>query len=72
MVVDPGFGFGKTDAHNLELLARLDESRAFGRPLLVGLSRKGTIGQADRAAGGAAGGCRSALLRSWPSNAERV
>ncbi len=43
--LDPGFGFGKTAAHNLELLRRLDELTALGRPLLVGLSRKRTLGR---------------------------
>jgi len=43
--LDPGFGFGKTVAHNLELLRRLDELAALGRPLLVGLSRKSTLGR---------------------------
>jgi dihydropteroate synthase len=40
IVVDPGIGFGKTLAHNLELIARLSAFRAIGRPVLVGLSRK--------------------------------
>ena len=44
IVLDPGFGFGKTHAHNLELLARLAELTDLGRPLLVGLSRKSTLG----------------------------
>jgi len=44
IVVDPGFGFGKTAAHNLKLLRRLDEFQALGVPVLVGLSRKSTIG----------------------------
>jgi dihydropteroate synthase len=44
LVVDPGFGFGKTAAHNLELLRRLGELRAFGAPILAGLSRKSMIG----------------------------
>ena len=43
--LDPGFGFGKTVAHNVELLRRLDELRALGRPLLVGLSRKSALGK---------------------------
>jgi dihydropteroate synthase len=43
--LDPGFGFGKTDAHNLELLRRLPELAALGRPLLVGLSRKRSLGR---------------------------
>lgn len=45
LVVDPGFGFGKTPAHNMELLARLGEFRALGRPILAGLSRKSTLGE---------------------------
>lgn len=44
IVLDPGFGFGKTHAHNVELLAKLRELRVLGRPLLVGLSRKSTLG----------------------------
>ena len=44
IVVDPGMGFGKTAQHNLEILRRLDEFRATGLPLLVGMSRKSTIG----------------------------
>ncbi|HEY2537469.1 MAG TPA: dihydropteroate synthase [Solirubrobacteraceae bacterium] len=45
IVLDPGIGFGKTLAHNLELLARLDELATLGRPLLVGTSRKSFIGR---------------------------
>jgi dihydropteroate synthase len=40
IMLDPGIGFGKTVAHNLELLDRLEELTALGRPLLVGTSRK--------------------------------
>lgn len=43
--LDPGIGFGKTVAHNLELLRRLDELVALGRPVLVGVSRKGFLGR---------------------------
>jgi dihydropteroate synthase len=43
--LDPGIGFGKTLEHNLELLRRLDVLLALGRPLLVGLSRKSTLGK---------------------------
>jgi dihydropteroate synthase len=43
--VDPGIGFGKTPDQNLELLRRLDELRALGRPVLVGVSRKSTLGK---------------------------
>jgi len=42
--LDPGFGFGKTVAHNLTLLRRLSEFRKLGRPLLIGTSNKSTIG----------------------------
>lgn len=44
ILLDPGFGFGKTLAHNLELLARLDELAEEGLPLLAGLSRKRMLG----------------------------
>ncbi len=43
LCIDPGFGFGKTLAHNLELLRRLPELAGCGLPLLVGLSRKSMI-----------------------------
>ena len=43
LILDPGFGFGKTPDHNLMLTNRLAELRSFGLPLLVGLSRKSTI-----------------------------
>lgn len=44
MVVDPGFGFGKTGAHNLALLAQLQRFTELGVPVLAGFSRKKTIG----------------------------
>lgn len=44
IVVDPGFGFGKTPAHNIELLANLRQLLDLGRPLLIGVSRKSTLG----------------------------
>ena len=43
--LDPGIGFGKTDAHNFELLRRMDEIVALGRPVLVGTSRKSFLGR---------------------------
>jgi dihydropteroate synthase len=43
--LDPGIGFGKTAAHNFELVRRLDELLALGRPLLVGFSRKSSLGR---------------------------
>lgn len=45
IVVDPGFGFGKTTAHNLQLLAQLRRFTELGVPVLAGLSRKKTIGE---------------------------
>lgn len=45
IILDPGFGFGKTLAHNLTLLSRLNELEALGLPLLIGLSRKRMIEQ---------------------------
>lgn len=45
IIVDPGFGFGKTPRHNIELLANLRQLRSVGRPILVGLSRKSTLGE---------------------------
>lgn len=43
LILDPGFGFGKTTGHNYELMARLDDFRIFELPLLVGVSRKSMI-----------------------------
>lgn len=43
LILDPGFGFGKTVKHNYELMAHLDEFRIFELPLLVGVSRKSMI-----------------------------
>jgi dihydropteroate synthase len=50
--LDPGIGFGKTAAHNMELLRRLGELRDLGRPLVVGTSRKSFIGRIDGSAAG--------------------
>lgn len=44
IVIDPGFGFGKTVAHNFELLRKLDRIAALGLPVLAGWSRKSTLG----------------------------
>ena len=44
IIFDPGIGFGKTPDHNLEILNRLAEFKALGYPLLLGASRKSTIG----------------------------
>jgi dihydropteroate synthase len=45
LLLDPGFGFGKTVQHNLQLLARLEELATPGLPIVVGLSRKSMIGK---------------------------
>ena len=45
LVVDPGIGFGKTPDHNLAVLARLGDLRLLGRPVLLGASRKSTLGK---------------------------
>ena len=44
LIVDPGFGFGKTHQHNVELLANLRQLQVRDRPMLVGVSRKSTLG----------------------------
>lgn len=68
LLIDPGFGFGKSLADNLALLARLDEFVAEGLPVLVGVSRKSMIGQllggrpvADRVHGSVAAAVYAAL-----------
>jgi len=45
IMLDPGIGFGKTEQHNLELLRRLQELVALGRPVVIGTSRKGFLGR---------------------------
>ncbi len=45
MIVDPGFGFGKTPEHNLELMRELGTLTMLGRPILLGASRKSTLGR---------------------------
>jgi dihydropteroate synthase len=45
IILDPGFGFGKALAHNLELLSRLRNIAGLGLPVMAGLSRKGMLGQ---------------------------
>lgn len=43
VIVDPGFGFGKTIEHNLQLLRQLSTFKMLNKPLLIGISRKGTV-----------------------------
>jgi dihydropteroate synthase len=45
ILLDPGIGFGKTEAHNLELLRRLGELLTLGAPIVIGTSRKGFLGR---------------------------
>jgi dihydropteroate synthase len=45
IAIDPGVGFGKTSAHNLELLRHLDALAPIGRPVVLGVSRKGFLGR---------------------------
>jgi dihydropteroate synthase len=45
LIVDPGFGFGKTPEHNLTVLRELATLRVLGRPILLGTSRKSTLGR---------------------------
>jgi len=45
LVIDPGFGFGKTSGHNLELLRNLDRIAEIGPPVMAGLSRKSSLGE---------------------------
>jgi dihydropteroate synthase len=45
LIVDPGFGFGKAPVHNLALLRGLGELRVLGRPIMLGTSRKSTLGK---------------------------
>jgi dihydropteroate synthase len=52
VLLDPGIGFGKTVAHNLELLRRLDELLPLGRPLVIGTSRKSFLGRVIAEAAG--------------------
>ena len=44
IILDPGIGFGKTPSHNLQLIRRLGEIKAMGFPVLIGTSRKSTLG----------------------------
>ena len=59
--VDPGIGFGKTPDQNLELLRRLDELCALGRPVLAGVSRKSTFGKVLGDATATQGGLAASL-----------
>lgn len=60
LIIDPGFGFAKTGAHNWEILRRLDELEELGFPMLLGVSRKAFLGTL---LAGAAGKVRPAVER---------
>jgi dihydropteroate synthase len=77
LVLDPGIGFGKTAGQNLELIGRLDELAALGRPLLLGASRKSFIAKAMEGTGAPApspdarlGGSLAAV--SWAAGAAAI
>jgi dihydropteroate synthase len=67
--LDPGIGFGKTAAHNFELVRRLDELRSLGRPLLVGFSRKSSLGALTGAATGSAAASLGAAVSAYERGA---
>jgi dihydropteroate synthase len=67
--LDPGIGFGKTAAHNFELVRRLGELRALGRPLLVGFSRKSSLGALTGAARGSAAASVGAAVSAYERGA---
>jgi dihydropteroate synthase len=67
--LDPGIGFGKTAAHNFELVRRLDELLAIGRPLVVGFSRKSSLGQLTGAAIGTASASVGAAVAAFDRGA---
>lgn len=76
IVVDPGIGFGKRLADNLDLLKRLSELRSLGLPILMGVSRKSFIGQLNQGVSGAAdtesrlGGTAAAIAACVAGGAE--
>ncbi len=74
IILDPGFGFGKTLDHNLEILKRFNEFKSFGLPLLAGLSRKSMIGTLldDRNVGGRIIGSVTAAIIAVQNGADIV
>jgi dihydropteroate synthase len=73
--VDPGIGFGKTPNQNLELLRRLGELCTLGRPLLVGVSRKSTLGKVlgdGSAATGTIAGSLAAAVAAFERGASMI
>jgi len=71
--IDPGIGFGKTVEHNLELIKRLGELRALGRPILLGASRKSFLGKITGSeVGDRIGGSLAAALIGVQAGADAV
>jgi dihydropteroate synthase len=67
--LDPGVGFGKTAAHNFELVRRLDELVAIGRPVVIGFSRKSTLGKLTGQATGSAAASVGAAVAAFDRGA---
>jgi dihydropteroate synthase len=67
--LDPGIGFGKTAAHNFELVRRLGELRELGRPVLVGFSRKSSLGALTGARTGSAAASVGAAVAAYDRGA---
>lgn len=65
VVLDPGFGFGKTAEHNLELMRRLPELRVAERPLLAGISRKSVLAHLSGRADAAARSWTTVAVTAW-------
>jgi dihydropteroate synthase len=67
--LDPGIGFGKTPAHNFELVRRLHELATIGRPLIVGFSRKSSLGRLTGSATGTAAASVGAAVAAFDRGA---
>ncbi len=73
IVLDPGIGFGKTGQHNLEILARLADFQRLGRPVCLGVSRKGFIGKIlERPVEERLAGSLAAILYAQGQNAVQI
>ena len=70
--LDPGIGFGKTAAHNFELVRRLPELAALGRPILIGLSRKSSLGALTGSATGSAAASIGAAVAAYQRGASII
>jgi dihydropteroate synthase len=73
VALDPGVGFGKTSDHNLALLARLEELQRLGRPVCLGVSRKGFLGRRlDRPCGERLAGSLAAVCYALARGAAQI